>query len=692
MSKYTTDLVPFATRIVNELRPEVLGFDAMNMFAGTNSASRRAMWSKQGGQILVCSGTEPRYLQTGVEREYAKNTFSIKFKNNSRILDVVEKFPHTYGKNQVAYSPMKAVIFENADDPEYEIDVLYLQDFHCMHHYFGFQYKYDKEVLSRIRPKAHIKAGTIVANSPNVTPQGDYQYGINANVVLSSHPAGTEDGVLISESFAKKLTTRVYETREFSFGNGIIPLNCYGNDEEYKIFPDIGEHVREDGVICSLREYVPELAPCDLSVKELQNVTTFDKSKYATPGSKVVDITVIKGSGANQDILTDMDTQAVKYHERHMEFYRQIISLYEHLRKQQNGHIRISRELHRLIVEGMAFLDNKVTLNKKRKRLPPWTVQITTMYELPAENGFKITDTHGGKSVTVAIKPDHEMPVDKMGNVTDIIVADKSTISRLIKGKLHEHYIGASRRDTTHRVRDMVAKYNGNIPDEVYEEVFEYLLGFYKIVSPTFYEKIGRFKPDIKRHVDAVVKRGIFVHLPTDNPVSYMDVARLLRKYYPACNGKLTFVDYFGNTVETANDIIIGQIYYVLLEKVANDYSAVSSAKLQHFGLPSKPSGESKYSEPIKMTPVRFGESEYRLFVATAGGRNTAELADRSNNISVHENTLQNLLNAAQPSNVYNLVDRKTFPIGQGFLQRVIHHEFKCLGLKMVRSGDDYER
>ena len=689
MFAYETDKVPFPDYRESELKPELLGFSALNPFAGYNSSPRASMFSKHIGQCLVIKGSEPRRIQTGVEREMGKYTFSRKFDHNSYIIKTIEKFPYTMGVNQISKSPMKLVIFENHDHPDLEVDVMYLPEHKCDHHFFGFDYKYNQDAYSKIKAGARIRAGTTVADSPNVRADGDYAYGINANVVLSSHPAGIEDGVLMSESFADKLTTNIYETRTFTFGGNTIPLNMYGDDGEYKIFPEIGEVVREDGIICAQREYIPELAPCDMSRNGLRQVTPFDYRQYAEPGSVVVDVTVIRGNKDRTELFSGMETQASKYHERHMQYYREVVETYETLKKARGGYLPISREFHRLIVEAMKMLGDKATLHSKRKKVAPWTVTITTKHQLKAANGFKITDTHGGKSVTVAIKPDCEMPKDAMGNVADLIVDDKSTIKRLIKGKLHEHYIAACMRDETTRLRDMAKGYKGKLPNEVYRDIWERLLGLYKIISPPFYEMIGDIKPDVKQHVDAVLKDGIYIYVPTDNPVCYLDVARLLREYYPACYGPVTFTDVDGTEVTSHNNILIGQIYYILLEKVANDYSSVSSAKLQHFGLPAKPSGVSRFSEPIKMTPVRFGESEYRLFTATLGGDNLAELSDRSTNIQVHEEILKNLLEAEQPTNVYNLVDREKFPVGQGFIQKVIRHSMHTLGMEIVKDEDD---
>lgn len=698
MTKYTTDKVPSPTYRHNELKAELLSVGAVNPFAGYNSSPRQAMLVKQLGQVLVVDGAEPRALQTGIEREIAKTTFSKRFDSNSYIIATVPKYIKQLGKDAISKTPMTAIIYENSDSPTNEVDIMYVQDYFNMHHFFGFEYKHNSQVMSKIKPGSRIPAGTIVSDSPAVMPNGDYCYGVNANVLMCSHPAGSEDGLVISESFAKKNTTTLYEVREFQFGDDMIPLNAYGDKDSYRIFPDIGEKVRADGILCALRDYQEELSPCDLSVKAVQRITEFDKKIYVPPDSEVVDITVTQGAKQSKVIFTQMEDQVEKYHLAHLQYYSELRRIYRKLKAESHGKLSISKEFHRVLVEAEAFLDrdkkpnSEIKLTRKRKYLPRWTVKIVVKYKRQADIGFKFTDTHGGKSVTVDVWPDDRMPVDALGNVADIIVDDNSTIKRLIKGKIHEHYLNASRRDTLHRIRKMVEAYGNNIPDEVYDEVWEYLLGFYKIASPVFYEMIGEIKPDIKHHIDTILADNcIYVYMPTDSPVNYLEVNKLLMEYYPAQCGPITMKNYRGETITTHGDFVIGNIYYMLLEKIANDASAVSSARLQHFGLPSKPSNNNKHDSPIKMSPVRFGESEYRLFVATAGGVATAELADRSANIRVHREIIRNLLNADKPTDVDNLVDRSKFPIGGGFMQDIIRHEFNMIGLDIQASGENNE-
>ena len=97
----------------------------------------------------------------------------------------------------------------------------------------------------------HLK-GTKLFDTPAIDDYGNYCYGTETNVALMSIPATIEDGIVISESYAKKLVTHGFEKRVCSWDKRNFPLNLYGdpNDpNDYKPFPDIGQKIRADGLV-----------------------------------------------------------------------------------------------------------------------------------------------------------------------------------------------------------------------------------------------------------------------------------------------------------------------------------------------------------------------------------------------------------------------------------------------------------
>src|SRR5699024_10288190 len=120
-----------------------------------------------------------------------------------------------------------------------------------------------------VRKGARTHVDTVIADSPAKAPDGDYHSGIHANIALMSDPVVIEDGIKMSESFAKKMTFTLIESRTITINNNMIGLNLYGDENNFKIFPNIGDFIRDDGILVALREYSDELAPCDLSVSSL---------------------------------------------------------------------------------------------------------------------------------------------------------------------------------------------------------------------------------------------------------------------------------------------------------------------------------------------------------------------------------------------------------------------------------------
>jgi hypothetical protein len=62
-------------------------------------------------------------------------------------------------------------------------------------------------------------------------------------------PLVTEDGILISEDILPKLPFKVYEKHVVEFGSMAFPLNLYGHAGYYQPFPEIGQLIREDGLV-----------------------------------------------------------------------------------------------------------------------------------------------------------------------------------------------------------------------------------------------------------------------------------------------------------------------------------------------------------------------------------------------------------------------------------------------------------
>ena len=679
--------------VPSELSPLYLGVVGLNPFPGYISSPRLAMFCGHIGQSLVVEGSTINRLSTGVAREYAKNIHDVRFPCNSKVLKIIHKYPETLGADSVKENPLTTIIYENSESDLREVGILNLERFHCIHQYFGFRYKH-REEIRMVQPDACIPKDTIIATSPSITEHGDYKYGLGAQVAMMSVPPVIEDGIIVSKSFAKRCTTKGYGIRTVSWGRNAMPLNLYGNDDIYKIFPEIGEHVAPSGLLFASRGFEEHLAVPLLSKKALQTLDFFDKPVYATPGAKIVDIIVLKGNKEKSYLPSGMDEQCRSYHRRARAYYGHILGEYFRLKKnaeRMGKAFAISPEFHRLVVEAMAIQQqgdgrNYVVPTYGRQPLDEWMVQIIFEYDIVPTIGFKLTGMHGDKGVICDVWEDEDMPLDASGNRAEIIMDSQSTIKRMNPSRLYEQYINASGRATAMQLKAMAAVSS-------IQQMWEYLLGFYSIVSPRMYNAVKKYvvtEREIRHHIETVVKDGHYLHMPTDNPVCMVDVVRALEQHYPAVNGPVSYRGRSGRMVTTKKNIIIGEMYMLVLEKIGNTWNSVSSAKLQLFGIPAKMGPGDKYSTPGRHNPVRIlGESEGRLVAAVCGGDVVADILDQTNNPVAHRMIVENILHAETPTAIDTVLDRSLVPRGKGKVLTMVKHNLACAGVRFV-TGDSH--
>lgn len=395
------------------LEPRFMGASTiLEPHAACSSASRSAMRATFLTQMNVIAGAGPRRIISGAEKEYGKYTMSIKMPCNGTILKVVHKYPRNLGMFSFKQNSETTIIYEN--DETGEIGHIVIPISYCNHKVFGFEYKQNTHITRQLRQGMKIAKDTILADSPNVQEDGDYWYGTELITAFLSVPGIIEDGVVISQSAVEKLKTRGYGSSILEWGGNKIPLNIYGNNEEYKYFPDIGERVRKDGILYATREYDPELAICDMSADALQEIDyTFDDITYIQMTSVdsehmpiVEDINVLHTH--NPDLWKTpplIERQIKKYHEATKIYNTSIYDKYDELRKVRKQNLRITSAFHANIVRCMSYDNNiqkvqdkltkSIIRSFRRIKLDDWRVEIKYGWDVIPTLGKKYTDLHG---------------------------------------------------------------------------------------------------------------------------------------------------------------------------------------------------------------------------------------------------------------------------------------------------------
>lgn len=293
------------------------------------------------------------------------------------------------------------------------------------------------------------------------------------------------------------------------------------------------------------------------------------------------------------------------------------------------------------------------------------------------------------------MEPAWKMPVDEEGNVADIIMDGGSTINRMNPARLFEQYFNTANRHTHNLICKMlgVEPYSTEIEannrlvqldSNVLESALETLIRYYNIYYPPLAQWVREREESTVEYLAAVVSRGIYIYLPPDNQKESVSIvneiqASMYRPHY----GKVSYIGNSGNRVTTKDNVRIGSMYILLLEKTGDDWSSVSSSKLQHLGVIAPLTKQDKYSKPARLQAVKgAGEAEVRIFMSYTKGNFTVEMMDRNNNPKTHKHICNAILGAPMPTNINNLVDRTVIPFGGSKPLSLVRHIAECAGFR----------
>lgn len=274
--------------------------------------------------------------------------------------------------------------------------------------------------------------------------------------------------------------------------------------------------------------------------------------------------------------------------------------------------------------------------------------------------------------------------MDEWGNRADLIVDGDSTIKRMNVGRLYEHYTKALARKITVDVKRMMDAGDN-------EGAWKYLKEFYHLASPLMGvlvdDTINGHQGSIDHHLKYVYANGIYLWLPPQTKQVGHAMIRKLHQRYKLKIGKITYRGRSGRMVTSKEDILVGGLYVMLLEKTGDDWAAVASPKRQHFGLLSKLTNADKNSRPWREQPVKFeGESEFRLITAMCGPEFANEIAEIANSPVVSKEIIMNILRSQDPANINAVMDRSKLG-GRSRALLFVKNVMECAGMVFRRKA-----
>ena len=297
---------------INEV-DKMLGKGLQMPFNASNSGSRKLMFGIQLEHRLPLINPEVPYIQTGYETEFGKNSSSyITTDSDLEVIAFVSKFSnlpkHHYYVFALDHKNGMVRMFERK---EYK------------HITENYGYLFNNKRLDDLKVGDKIKAGTVIQTSQQFDEYDNRMDGCNLLTMYGCCEETMEDAIIISESAAKKLTSPLIKKVSIVINDNSIPLNLYGDMQNYKIFPDIGEET-SNSILCALRTEKKEECLFSQSYARLREMSISDE-KYTVSG-RVVDVNVYCNSPAKLEEF-EYNRQLKYYYDDNLRMANEIVNL-----------------------------------------------------------------------------------------------------------------------------------------------------------------------------------------------------------------------------------------------------------------------------------------------------------------------------------------------------------------------------
>lgn len=576
---------------------EMLGKGSLMPFNASNSGSRKLMFGTHLEQRLPLCDPDVPYIMTGYENEFGKYSSSfIVAESNYRIFDKIYKFE---------FNPSHHFYLIAIDESTKTITVFEKKSYKHITESYGYMYS-NNTAINYVEPGAVIPKGSVLMKSSAFDDYNNRMDGKNLLTMYIACEETMEDAIVISESASKALSSPLIKKVIIQVNDNDIPLNLYGNAEDYKVFPDIGEEISH-GILAALRVEKKEESLYSLSYSRLRELMISDE-RYTTSG-KVVDINIYCN---NPDNFTNNPYygQIHRYYLGQLSMAKKIvddieIELAEYF---QDGY-KMDYELQKLYstCKGMLNGQQYYTNGKAFSNI---VIEMTVVEEIPIKRGDKITNRYGGKGVVSQIRPDEMMPMTANGEHIDVLANICGVYGRENPGQLFEV-------STSYISIKLVEYMTLGILDV--GECLNLILQMLEIVSPSMHDYMEKFMANMTDDEQIIYLQTLIddncIYLAIDPMSENMTIQKLEELYdrFPWIHQEKIFmpvVDSMGNLrhVESRRPIVYGYLYFYRLKQYAEEkfsVTSLSSTNIKNENTRNKASNN--YKALYARTPIRFG-------------------------------------------------------------------------------------
>lgn len=573
-------------------RASCLGTSAMTMPSTINSM-RTTMFTSHMNQFLNLVKPDVPYMFTAAENVAGEHSSSYyETKNDIEVVRKIVKYDGLVPNPQV-YS---LFIYDKKHD---RYDVIERHPTENLTENFG--YEINNEVIDSLAEGDTVKKDTVLYKSASYDEVMNYGYGLNAVVEYTLNPFTAEDAAQVSESLAKRMVSIENEVIEIKLNDNDFLLNLYGDDEHYKVIPDIGELVKGNIVAASRRLYNDQIL-YDFKRKNLSKLMSGDTRYYLDGKYEIMDITVFSNNEEIHD--TDFNSQINKYLRSQNEYYEEIRKTCKAIKKSGS---KYSRDVDYLYKRSNDMLDTKKRWKENDSAFSNMLIRISVKNRCGLRKGQKVTGRFGNKSVVSVIVPDSAMPMTADGRRVDLRLNLLAIINRTTAAPINEILTTS----ILWKARQQMA-IAPTLEQKEYI-LFSIVKDFNKAYHDKMYAKYQKLSDKKKaEYLADTIYDGIYIHEKPMYADEYLfdRLLKIINKYDWILKDDI-YVNKYGRLIRTQRKEFIGQMYLMKLKQSdRRGYSSRNTGAVDITGLPTRRYKSRSHLEQTSSTAIRFGEFE----------------------------------------------------------------------------------
>ena len=572
-------------------------------FTGMNSGPRKLMYSIHQDHRIQLANPDVALITTGSENEFAKHASCyVEAEDNFEVLAKIEKFSFAPGVNYW-------LILKNVTGKKQAVGTLDIVARKSYEHTTeDYGYALNNDYFDSLRPGDCITAGDRIRCSASMDEYGNIREGKNLLTQYISDVDTEEDGIKLSKTAAKELSSVLYPQFKIILNDNDIMLNLYSDPfdkNDYSVMPDIGHDVK-DGVLCAVRRQTNAEAMYSQAWDQLKRVTIADE-KYTVSGT-LIDLDIFVNN-PDQFENSPYHRQLKDYYYNKLKYSADIVAFIESY-KHDHGDVKLTYELEMIYVNAKKTIARASHMNEKV--YSGTIIEVTLKQALPMSKGDKMSNRYGGKSVVSKIVDDELMPRTSTGDIIHVSTNKAGVTGRLNYGQLFETEIN-------HRSAVFI-EHVQTLGDN--DLIFEMVIDYINIISPrvaTQLKEVVSMLDDYGKteFIASYVRDGAIALplLPLSDHIT-IDTLNNLDLAFPWIKQRYTLapiIDSNGNVryTKSMRPMIIGKQYFIRLKQHAKEkFSATSISTVNIRNENSKSKASKLYKSPISDTPIRFGSME----------------------------------------------------------------------------------